>query len=69
MCDHFPNERKHCFSALGRSWPPEITAQGLDILHASMFLVHERNIRPVKDLLPPQPIRYDQNNIACLEFK
>src|SRR5882762_9211364 len=67
-CDHFPNEGEHCFSALGRSWSPEITAQGVDVLYASVFLVHERIIRAFEDLLPPQPIRYDQNNIACLEF-
>ena len=47
----------------------EIVAQHLDILDTPMFLVHERNIRPVKDVLPPQPVCYDQNNIARLEFK
>src|SRR5260370_1835727 len=69
MCDCLPHEGEHRFSALGRSCPPEVMPQGVDILHASVFLVHERTIRPFEDLLPSQPVNHDHKNIPCLEFR
>jgi hypothetical protein len=64
-----PEKRHQFFSALGRSFRPELLVQLRGIRHAAVGLVHQFLFRAAKDLLPAEAVRGYEKNVAGFPFR
>ena len=66
LCDLAPEERQQGLAArLGRL-APEFLAQRVGILHSAVLRVHQELLRSAKNLLPPQAIAHDEEDVLRL---